>query len=82
MADNLADSTTENEVVEETPAAKASTWRSKTPQTDAGDSVKVEYVGSGSYSIYGYTFSSENNIQSVPSNLANLVIATGKFKKK
>jgi hypothetical protein len=76
MAENDEDSTTE----EETSAHKGSTWRSKA--SDVGDTVQVEYTGPGTYSIYGYTFSSEDSVQSVPSHVANLVIGTGKFKKK
>ena len=85
MADEWEDDTTEEEVdvVDEAPAFKASsTWRSKAPTLDKGDSVQVEFLGSGSYSIFGYTFSHENSTQKVPSNIANLVIATGKFRKK
>jgi len=82
MVDEWEDDTTEDEVVEEAPVYKAPAWRSKAPQPDAGDSVQVEFTGSGSYSILGYTFSSKNSIQSIPSHIANLVIATGKFKKK
>jgi len=82
MAENLEDNTTENTVVEETPVQKASTWRSKASESDVGDTVQVEYTGSGSYSILGYTFSSENSVQSIPSHIANLVIATGKFHEK
>ena len=70
------------EILEEAPVQKASSWRSKAPQSDSGDSVQVEYTGSGSYSILGYTFSSKNSTQSIPSHIASLVIATGKFKKK
>ena len=82
MADEWGNDTTEEEeVVDEAPAFKApSTWRSKTPTLDKGDSVQVEFLGSGSYSILGYTFSHENRTQKVPSNIASLVLATGKFK--
>jgi hypothetical protein len=83
MADEWGNDTTEEEVdvVEEIPAFKApSTWRSKAPTLDKGDSVQVEFLGSGSYSILGYSFSHENRTQSVPSNIASLVLATGKFK--
>ncbi|SVD99751.1 uncharacterized protein METZ01_LOCUS452605 [marine metagenome] len=76
MAENNEDNTTE----EETSAHKAPTWRSKA--SDVGDTVQVEYTGPGSYSIHGFTFSSENSVQSVPSHIANLVIATGKFQAK
>ena len=84
MVDEWDDDTTEDEevVVEEAPVQKVPTWRSKAPQSDAGNGVQVEYTGSGSYSIHGYTFSSKNSVQSIPSHIANLVIATGKFKKK
>ena len=82
MVDEWEDDTTEDEVVEEAPVQKASSWRSKAPQSDAGDSVQVEFTGSGSFSILGYMFSNENRTQAIPSNIANLVIATGKFIKK
>jgi len=85
MVDEWEDDTTEDEVdevVEEAPVYKAPTWRSKTPQPETGDTVQVEFVGDGVYSILGYRFSNENRVQSIPSHIANLVIATGKFIKK
>jgi|TARA_Y100001951_G_C11236621_1_gene237838 hypothetical protein len=83
MADEWENDATEEEVevVEEAPVFKApSPWRSKasTPSTTA--TVQVEFIGRGTYSILGYTFSNENRIQSIPSDVANTVLATGKFK--
>jgi len=83
MVDEWEDDTTEDEVVEvaeEAPVYKAPAWRSKASQSSASDDVQVEYVGSGSYSIHGYTFSDKNRIQTIPKDIANLVIGTGKFK--
>jgi hypothetical protein len=79
----MADKEETEEVAEVVEAPKApSPWRSKvsTPATGTGGSVQVEYTGHGSYSILGFTFSNENRTQRVPGNIANLVLATGKFK--
>ena len=74
----MADEEIDNPV-EEAPKAPP-VWRSKMSSSN-DDNVQIEYMGGGTYSILGFTFSSVNRTQSVPSNIANLVIATGKFKK-
>ena len=74
MADEEID-----DVVEEAPKAPPA-WRAKAPSSNEGH-VRVEYIGGGTYGIHGFMFSNDNRIQSVPSALANLVLATGKFKK-
>jgi len=77
----MADKEEAEEVAEVVEAPKApSSWRSKASTPDTGGGVQVEYLGSGSYSILGFTFSNENRTQTVPGNIANLVLATGKFK--
>ncbi len=83
MVDEWEDDATEEETVEvaeEAPVFKAPSWRSKISTPETKDGVQVEYVGSGSFSILGFAFSHENRTQTVPSNIASLVLATGKFK--
>jgi hypothetical protein len=77
----MADEEETDEVAEVVEAPKVpSPWRSRASTPDTGSSVQVEYTGHGSYSILGFTFSNENRTQRVPGNIANLVLATGKFK--